>query len=103
MIDVKELTLRAIAAQITELEEARDRILNGEPLIPVAQSTSPSDSRKGGMSAEGRARVSAAAKARWAAIREAKEKALSPEPEPARNKLVNHRKPKATPTQATAN
>ena len=61
----------AIKEQIQSLENELGRIL-GSPTKPVADAAAPKKRRK--MSAAGRAKISAAAKARWAKVKALKKK-----------------------------
>ena len=58
-------------------DDARDRIDKSGCAKPVVKAAaSPAPKKKGGMSAEGRARIAAAAKARWAKAKAAGKKSL---------------------------
>jgi hypothetical protein len=61
----------AIKEQIQSLENELGRIL-GSPVKPVTDAVAPKKRRK--MSAAGRAKISAAAKARWAKVKALKKK-----------------------------
>ncbi len=75
--DVAELlglALNGLDMQIADLQEKRAQLaamIGGQPAGPAMRAAAPR--KKGGLSAAGRAKISAAAKARWA--RERKEKA----------------------------
>jgi len=63
-----------IQERISQLQKELAQLLGGEVAAPAAAKT-PAAPRKRKMSAAGRAAISAAAKARWAKLREAKVKA----------------------------
>ena len=89
-----------IAEQIAALEQELARILGNHPVSPtqVAKATSaPGKRKKGKMSAEGRARIVAAQKARWAKIKAGKAPVASKAPAKAKAEAPVKKRRKMSP------
>lgn len=88
----------AIAEQIAALEKELAGILGNQAASPVAKAApAPVKPKKGKMSAEGRARIVAAQKARWAKIKGAKAPAASNAPATAKAEAPAKKRRKMSP------
>lgn len=91
----------AIAEQIAALEKELAGILGNQAASPVAKAApaapAPVKLRKGKMSAEGRARIVAAQKARWAKIKGAKAPVASSAPATAKAEAPAKKRRKMSP------